>query len=140
MCSVPAEFGQYLAVCLVYSGDVVQKEVISAVSHVKELGLASFVDWSPGFKIGINHKVPIFHPDLEINGSELSLGSVANSTAAGRYWSDINHRYDLMFDKAAFLHWFFIEGMEEQDFHQARETTAAIENEYLELKTSTPKM
>ncbi|KAF6213612.1 hypothetical protein GE061_011333 [Apolygus lucorum] len=140
MCSVSAEFGQYLAVCLVYSGDVVQKEVISAVAHVKELGLANFVDWSPGFKIGINHKVPIFHPELEIQGSELSLGSVANSTSAGRYWSEINHRYDLMYNKAAFLHWFFIEGMEEQDFLKARETTAAIESEYLELKTSSPKL
>lgn len=51
--------GKYMACCILYRGDVVPKDVNSAIAEVKSKRAINFVDWSPaGFKIGINYKAP----------------------------------------------------------------------------------
>eukprot|EP01108_Squamamoeba_japonica_P000554 TRINITY_DN1187_c0_g2_i2.p1 TRINITY_DN1187_c0_g2~~TRINITY_DN1187_c0_g2_i2.p1 ORF type:complete len:397 (+),score=170.24 TRINITY_DN1187_c0_g2_i2:144-1334(+) len=49
--------GKYMACCLMYRGDVVPKDVQSAVSAIKTKRTIQFVDWCPtGFKCGINYQ------------------------------------------------------------------------------------
>ena len=44
--------GKYMAVCLLYRGDVVPKDVNAAISHIKQSKLVDFVDWCPtGYKV-----------------------------------------------------------------------------------------
>lgn len=51
--------GKYMAVCLLYRGDVVPKDVNSAIATVKTKRTIQFVDWCPtGFKVGINYQPP----------------------------------------------------------------------------------
>ena len=46
--------GKYMAVCLLYRGDVVPKDVNAAISKIKTSRLVNFVDWCPtGFKVNI---------------------------------------------------------------------------------------
>ena len=41
-----------MAVCLLYRGDVVPKDVNAAISHIKQSKLVDFVDWCPtGYKV-----------------------------------------------------------------------------------------
>jgi tubulin alpha len=44
--------GKYMAVCLLYRGDVVPKDVNAAISSIKQSKLVDFVDWCPtGYKV-----------------------------------------------------------------------------------------
>ena len=50
--------GKYMAVCLLYRGDVVPKDVNAAIAAIKSQKSIQFVDWCPtGFKVGINYQV-----------------------------------------------------------------------------------
>lgn len=48
--------GKYMAVCLLYRGDVVPKDVNSTIAHIKSQKTVEFVDWCPtGFKVSNDH-------------------------------------------------------------------------------------
>ena len=50
--------GKYMACCLLYRGDVVPKDVNSAIAAIKNKRTVQFVDWCPtGFKVSDVMKV-----------------------------------------------------------------------------------
>uniref|UniRef100_A0A8C6T1G7 Tubulin/FtsZ 2-layer sandwich domain-containing protein n=1 Tax=Neogobius melanostomus TaxID=47308 RepID=A0A8C6T1G7_9GOBI len=54
--------GKYMSCCLLYRGDVMPKEVNSAVASIKAKRMLNFVDWCPtGFKMGITYQPPTVH-------------------------------------------------------------------------------
>uniref|UniRef100_A0A0N4ZX25 Tubulin alpha chain n=1 Tax=Parastrongyloides trichosuri TaxID=131310 RepID=A0A0N4ZX25_PARTI len=64
-CSTDA--GKYMAVCLLYRGDIIPKDVNNAIASIKTKRTIQFVDWCPtGFKVGINKQ-----PLVEVPGAAI---------------------------------------------------------------------
>ena len=126
--------GKYMSCCLLYRGDVVPQDTTSAVALIKSKRSIQFVDWSPtGFKIGINHQRSSAIPGSDMSATPRSVCMLSNTTAIAEVWSRLIHKFELMYAKRAFVHWYVGEGMEEGEFFEAREDLAALEKDYHEV-------
>ena len=75
-------FGKYMACCLMYMGDVVPRDINQAIRKIRDLRTIQFADWCPtGFKVAINHKLPIAVPGGDLIRTIRASLMIANTTA-----------------------------------------------------------
>ena len=123
--------GKYMACCMMYRGDVVPKEVFEAIRNLKLRRGVRFVDWCPtGFKTGINYMPTAITAGSDLAPMVRSACMIGNSTEVKKIFSRVNHKFDLMFAKRAFVHWYVGEGMDEMEFIEARQNVSYLETEY----------
>uniref|UniRef100_A0A914RIE7 Tubulin alpha chain n=1 Tax=Parascaris equorum TaxID=6256 RepID=A0A914RIE7_PAREQ len=73
-----ARKGKYMAICLLYRGDVVPKDVNSAINSIKQK------------RVGINYQAPVVVEGSDMARVERSVCTLANTTAIAEAWSRLN--------------------------------------------------
>ncbi|XP_067943648.1 tubulin alpha-1 chain-like [Watersipora subatra] len=130
--------GKYMSCVMLYRGDVTPKEVNTAIQEIRQKKNVHFVDWCPtGFKVGINWQTPVTIPSSDIAYTPRAVCMLAATSAVGQAWSKVNTKFDLLYSKKAFVHWFVSEGLEEIDFVESRINLAALEKDYEEVTLPT---
>lgn len=79
-------------------------------------------------QVGINYQPPTVVPGGDLAKVQRAVCMLSNTTAIAE--ARLDHKFDLMYAKTAFVHWYVGEGMEEGEFDEAREDLAALEKYY----------
>ncbi|GAB1603556.1 tubulin alpha chain-like, partial [Argonauta hians] len=138
MVNCSPQLGKYMSCILLYRGDVTPSKINFALQAVKKLNKVNFVDWCPtGFKIGINNLPPTVVPESDIGTTVRAACMLSNTTAIREAWVQLGYKFDLMFRKRAFVHWYVSEGLILEEFYESRENIAALEEDYREAGLDT---
>lgn len=137
--------GQFMACALLYRGCVGTKDAEQAVSQLREQRRIRFVDWSPtAVKISINTKQIdqcSFSQATSSTGTTNaqaeyahSVGMLGNHTGIRSVLHRERRKFEVMFSKRAFVHWFQGEGLEVDELESACADVATLEGDYLQAE------
>ena len=122
--------------CFLYRGDAKGlKEMGAAIDYIRKSTIEDrFVDWCPipHYKTSAVSQAPAA-PGGDLASAPRSVCMLSNTTAIAEVWARLNHKFDLMYAKRAFVHWYVREGMEEEEFAVARQDLGFLAKEYEEL-------
>jgi tubulin alpha len=129
------KYGKFMHCRLMYRGDFAPKDVIAAIRSIQNNKTVNFFDWCPtGLKCEINYMPPACIKEGSLAKVEKAGCMTGNSTAIRDVFSRIGQQFDMIYSKKAFVHWFIREGMNEEEFREARENLAALEMDYREIE------
>ncbi|TPP57341.1 Tubulin alpha chain [Fasciola gigantica] len=132
--SVDLTQGKIITCCIQYRGNITMQEANRAIIESKYRRMLRFTDWCPtGIKLGISNvapTIPSFFPMARTRRSALLL---MNNSAVNQAIEKVGDKFDMLYQRRAFVHWFVSEGMEETEFTIARKELSVLVRDYLEV-------
>lgn len=126
--------GKYLKTFMMYRGDVNENQIKQAESIINTMPTIKYVDWCPkNYNYEINNEPLCVLNDENIAKTSRFLSMMSNTTAISGIFHRIKQKYDLMYSKRAFVHWFVGEGLSEGFFGEAYENVIALQKDYDEI-------
>ncbi|XP_045465324.1 tubulin beta chain-like [Harmonia axyridis] len=120
--------GRYLTVAAVFRGRMSVKEVDEQMLNIQNKNSPYFVEWIPN-----NVKTAVC--DIPPRGLKISATFIGNSTAIQLIFKRLDVRFNAMFRRKAFLHWYTAEGMDEMEFTEADSNMNDLVSEYQQYET-----
>lgn len=99
------------------------KEIDEQMLNIQNKNSPYFVEWIPN-----NVKTAVC--DIPPRGLKISATFIGNSTAIQIIFKRLDVRFNAMFRRKAFLHWYTAEGMDEMEFTEAESNMNDLINEY----------
>lgn len=91
------------------------------------------------YQVGINYQEPSTIMNGDVAPMQRAACMLSNTTAIAEAWSKIDRKFDLMWEKKAFAHWYITEGLEEEEFTESRENMYVLELDYEEVNKDSPE-
>lgn len=126
--------GKCITALALYRGmSVREEEVIQHLANFEAWNADEFVDWMPfHFVKGICEVPPV--------GTKISSTLLMNHTGAQRaLWGGVLRNFRAMYNKKAFFHWFYTEGLGDDDIKVAEECLYQLLEDYKCCETQPPE-
>ena len=120
---------------VIYKGNVDHIEAKQTIHKMTENGKIRFAEWSPTAKIWRDfYPLP---PDIQSDEMVVSKSEavmLANNTGITRFLNErITKKVDKLYSQRAYIHWYIKEGMEEEEFMEAREDLLFLEKDFCDV-------
>lgn len=128
----------FISVAMLYRGVASTGEVSAALKDLRHypefVNGDGFLDWCPNkFKVGVTPFSPVAVPTCAMAAASTSVCMVAGSIAVTDAFKSTVNKFDMLFKKCAFIHWFVCEGLEEAELKEAKDDLCSLINEYADL-------
>lgn len=115
--------GKYLACAAIFRGHVSTRDVDEAIAAVQKEKSHMFTNWIPNSVKSAICDIP----PLNLLSTATFL---ANTSASSSIFDRLIDQFSTLYDKKAFIHWYTGEGMEEDEFSQAKHSLLDLCDEY----------
>uniref|UniRef100_A0A336LVT1 Tubulin beta chain n=1 Tax=Culicoides sonorensis TaxID=179676 RepID=A0A336LVT1_CULSO len=133
MCQCDHRTGTYLTAAAIFRGRFSTKDIDEQMVRIQECPGNQFASWIPNnIKTAICNVPP---PSVDMSATFL-----ANSTAINVMLRRVLKQFDSMFDRKAYLHWYKGEGMDADEFQEARNNVQSLIDEYQQFDEPRGKM
>lgn len=104
---IDPQHGKYMSCLFMFRGDMTPKEVNTALAKFNGHEAIPFVSWSPvGIKVSSNAKRSLVLPNAPMHSPLNSVAVLGNSSSMSRVLRTLNDKFDLLFGRRAFVHWY----------------------------------
>jgi len=133
MISCDLKKDKFIACSVIYRGDVSPENAVNVINKLKELREIRMINWCPtGVKTGVTYQnLTSISTDSR---KSREVGVLVNSGVFSKIFEREGDKFDRLYAKRAFVHWFVGEGMESGEFAEARENLCCIKKDYEQIQ------
>ncbi|KAH8818913.1 alpha-tubulin, partial [Flagelloscypha sp. PMI_526] len=125
--------GKYFSACALYRGDIDIKTIRDTIPKARTKYSVEFPEWVSGhFKVGHPTSTSLAEPSPHYHKSTVDLCMITQNTAISNIWKGLATKFDLMWSKHAFTHWYQSE-RPWREMLEAREELRLLELDYAEV-------